>query len=118
MAKRNPRLKKAGSISEYTPEMIAELHKCAKDPAYFARNYVMIKHAKRGKIKFNLYPYQEQMLKNYQDNRFNIILSARQTGKCLSGATKINIIERQDFNLLARAYKLVKSKIKHLIELM
>lgn len=81
MAKRNPRLKKAGTVSEYTPEMIAELRRCARDPAYFARNYVMIKHAKRGKIKFNLYPYQEEMLKMYQDNRFNIILSARQTGK-------------------------------------
>lgn len=81
MAKRNPRLKKAGTISEYTPEMISELRKCARDPAYFARNYVMIKHAKRGKIKFNLYPYQEEMLQMYQDNRFNIILSARQTGK-------------------------------------
>lgn len=81
MAKRNPRLKKAGTVSEYTPEMISELRKCAKDPAYFARNYVMIKHAKRGKIKFNLYPYQEEMLKMYQENRYNIILSARQTGK-------------------------------------
>jgi hypothetical protein len=81
MAKRNPRLKKAGTVSEYTPEMISELRKCKMDPAYFARNYVMIKHAKRGKIKFNLYPYQEEMLKMYQENRYNIILSARQTGK-------------------------------------
>lgn len=81
MAKRNPRLKKAGTVSEYTPEMISELRKCARDPAYFARNYVMIKHAKRGKIPFNLYPYQEEMLKMYQENRYNIILSARQTGK-------------------------------------
>lgn len=81
MAKRNPRLKKAGATCEYTPEMIAEVRKCAKDPAYFARNYVFIKHAKRGKIPFNLYPYQEEMLKMYQENRYNIILSARQTGK-------------------------------------
>jgi hypothetical protein len=81
VARRNPRLKKAGSISEYTPEMINELRKCKADPAYFARNYVMIKHAKRGKIKFNLYDYQVEMLRMYQDNRYNIILSARQTGK-------------------------------------
>lgn len=81
MAKRNPRLKKAGTVSEYTPEMVEELRRCAKDPAYFARNYVMIKHAKRGKIPFKLYPYQEEMLKMYQENRYNIILSARQTGK-------------------------------------
>lgn len=81
MAKRNPRLKKSGLEIEYTPEMISELRKCKKDPAYFARNYVKIKHAKKGKIPFNLYPYQEEMLKMYQENRYNIILSARQTGK-------------------------------------
>lgn len=81
MAKRNPRLKKAGAVSEYTPDMIQELKKCSEDPIYFARNYVMIKHAKRGKIKFNLYPYQEEMLTMYKENRYNIILSARQTGK-------------------------------------
>ncbi len=81
MAKKNPRLKKSGTVEEYTPEMIAEIRKCKLDPAYFARNYVMIKHAKRGKIKFALYPYQEEMLQMYKDNRYNIILSARQTGK-------------------------------------
>lgn len=81
MAKKNPRLKKSGTVDEYTPEMIAEIRKCKLDPAYFARNYVMIKHAKRGKIKFALYPYQEEMLDMYKNNRYNIILSARQTGK-------------------------------------
>lgn len=81
MAKRNPRLKKAGTVSEYTPEMIQELRRCRKDPIYFARTYVMIKHAKRGKIKFNLYAYQEEMMRMYMENRYNIILSARQTGK-------------------------------------
>jgi hypothetical protein len=81
MAKKNPRLKKAGSVSEYTPEMIEELRRCKKDPIYFAKNYIWIKHAKRGKVKFNLYDYQEDMMNRYVNNRFNIILSARQTGK-------------------------------------
>ncbi len=81
MAKRNPRLKKAGAVSEFTPEMIAEVRRCRDDPVYFARKYVMIKHAKRGKIKFDLYPYQEEMLRIYMKNQYNIILSARQTGK-------------------------------------
>lgn len=66
---------------EYTPEQILEIKKCKSDPVYFARNYIMIKHAKRGKIKFDLYDYQENMLRSYFNNRFNIILSARQTGK-------------------------------------
>ena len=81
MASRNPGLKKANSVSEYTREQIIELQRCARDPIYFIRNYVKIKHPKRGKVPFALYDYQEELVRMYQGNRFNIILSARQTGK-------------------------------------
>lgn len=81
MARGNPGLKKSNVQSEYTLEQIRELAKCAKDPIYFIRNYVKIKHPKRGKINFNLYDYQEELIHMYMGNRFNIILSARQTGK-------------------------------------
>lgn len=81
MARTNPGLKKSNSLSEYTQEQIVELARCAKDPIYFIRNYIKIKHPKRGKISFNLYDYQEELIRMYMGNRFNIILSARQTGK-------------------------------------
>lgn len=81
MARGNPGLKKSNTLTEYTQEQIVELAKCAKDPIYFIRNYIKIKHPKRGKIAFNLYDYQEELIKMYMGNRFNIILSARQTGK-------------------------------------
>lgn len=81
MARGNPGLKKSNTQSEYTIEQIRELAKCAKDPIYFIRNYIKIKHPKRGKINFNLYDYQEELVRMYMGNRFNIILSARQTGK-------------------------------------
>jgi len=32
---------------------------CAKDPVFFMRQYCYIQHPKKGKIKFNLYPFQE-----------------------------------------------------------
>lgn len=79
--KKNPGLKRSNVAIEYTTEMISELKKCATDPVYFIRNYVYIKHAKRGKIKFNMYDYQEDMVRKYHNRRFNIVLSARQTGK-------------------------------------
>lgn len=61
--------------------MIIELQRCAHDPIYFIKNYVYIKHAKRGRIKFDLYDYQIELIKKYMGQRFNIVLSARQTGK-------------------------------------
>lgn len=80
-SKKNPGLKRSNVPVEYTREMIVELQRCAMDPVYFIKNYVYIKHAKRGKIKFDMYDYQEEMVKKYHNNRFNIVLSARQTGK-------------------------------------
>lgn len=79
--RRNPGLKKSHQLSEYSEHEISELRKCAKDPIYFIKNYVKIKHPKRGKIPFAMYDYQEQLVNMYMGNRFNIILSARQTGK-------------------------------------
>lgn len=79
--RKNPRLKRSNVPVEYTREMIVELQRCAMDPIYFIRNYVYIKHAKRGKIKFEMYDYQEEMVRKYHTRRFNIVLSARQTGK-------------------------------------
>lgn len=54
--------------------------KCGRDPAYFIKNYVMIRHPKRGLIKFGLFDYQENLLENYRKNRFNVVLKARQLG--------------------------------------
>jgi hypothetical protein len=58
-----------------------ELDKCRKDIVYFIRKYVFIQHPQRGRIPFNLYPFQEAVLKlltNYDYN--DIILKSRQLG--------------------------------------
>ena len=39
-----------------------EYIKCAKDPVYFMKKYCMIQHPTRGRIQFNLYPFQEGVL--------------------------------------------------------
>ena len=46
--------------------VIQEYAKCAKDPAYFMRKYCYIQHPQRGRILFNLYPFQEKVLKLFQ----------------------------------------------------
>ena len=49
-----------------------EYVKCAKDPAYFMKKYCNIQHPTRGRILFNLYPFQEGVLRLFRDSK-NII---------------------------------------------
>lgn len=81
MARRIPGLKRSNTQTAYTQEQMFELYRCSVDPVYFIENYIMIRHAVRGKIKFKMYDYQRELVRRYHRNRFNIILSARQTGK-------------------------------------
>lgn len=77
----NPLLKKAGVKVEYTEEQVAEYIKCAKDPVYFAKNYVKIVNVDEGLINFKMWPFQEKMLRLFRDNRFVITKCPRQVGK-------------------------------------
>ena len=56
-------------------EIIAEEYKkCAVDPIHFMKKYCMIQHPVRGKIPFHLYPFQENCLTDFKDNRFNYVI--------------------------------------------
>ena len=57
-----------------------EYLKCVQDPVHFMRKYCTIQHPTKGKVKFDLYPFQEKCLTEFKDNRYNIILKARQLG--------------------------------------
>ena len=57
-----------------------EYLKCVQDPVHFMKKYCVIQHPKKGKMKFDLYPFQEKCLTEFKDNRYNIILKARQLG--------------------------------------
>ena len=57
-----------------------EYMKSAADPAYFARKYSYISHPQRGRILFNLYPFQDKVLKLFSRDDFSLILKSRQLG--------------------------------------
>ena len=57
-----------------------EYVKCANDPVYFLKKYCVVQHPIKGKIPFNLYPFQEDTISDFVTSRFNIILKARQLG--------------------------------------
>ena len=77
----NPNLKKSGIPLEFTKEQIQEYVKCSKDPVYFAREYVKIVNVDRGLIPFEMYDFQEEMVRTFSKNRFSICKLPRQTGK-------------------------------------
>jgi hypothetical protein len=77
----NPNLKKANTPIEFTEEQILEFLKCKDDPVYFARNYIKIVTLDHGLQPFKMYPFQEKLINNFHNNRFNICKMPRQTGK-------------------------------------
>ena len=80
----NPNVKRDGVVTEWTKEDVQEYAKCMNDPAYFAKNYAKIISLDKGLVPFELYPYQEKMFNSFNDNRFNIVLACRQSGKSIS----------------------------------
>ena len=87
----NPLLKKAGEAIEFTSEMLQEYMKCMNDPIYFSEKYIQIVHVDKGQIPIKLYEYQKEIIKSSHENRFVIVNSSRQSGKCCNINTIVNI---------------------------
>ena len=77
----NPNLKKANTRTEFSAKQVQEFIKCKKDPIYFARNYIKIVSLDEGLVHFKMWDFQEELIKNFHENRFNICKMPRQTGK-------------------------------------
>ena len=54
-----------------------EYLKCASNPVHFMKKYCFIQHPQRGRIQFNLFPFQEKVLTLFQDNPYSLILKSR-----------------------------------------
>ena len=80
----NPNVKRDGVETSFTPEEILEYQKCMEDPSYFAETYIKIISLDEGLVPFDLYDYQRKMFEQFKDNRFNIVLACRQSGKSIS----------------------------------
>ena len=61
-------------------QKVKEILKCGKDPTYFLKTYARISHPMHGLILFDTYEFQDELLQDFNDYRFNIILKARQLG--------------------------------------
>jgi hypothetical protein len=105
-------------------EELATLAKVSNDVFYFSL-FTYVIHPMRGKVKFELYPYQKSVLYNFVKERFNILLKFRQAGitelismYCLWLAMyhpnkKINIISIKD-TTAKKVLKKIKFMYKNL----
>jgi len=57
-----------------------EYVKCAKSPSYFMIKYCMIQHPTKGKVPFQLYPFQQDTLEQFAIHDRLVILKSRQLG--------------------------------------
>jgi hypothetical protein len=57
-----------------------ELLRCKQDPVYFMKKYYTIQHPTKGRMTFNLFPFQEKVLKLLQRHDYTIINKSRQLG--------------------------------------
>jgi len=81
----NPDYKKGNISFEYTEWEYEELKLCAKDIIHFANTYCQVM-TDEGYMKIQLRPYQEMVLRSYQNNRWNIFLAPRQIGKTITSS--------------------------------
>ena len=79
--KGNINLKGINQEIDWTPELVSEYIKCYNDPIYFIETYMKIINVNEGLVSFKLYDYQKEMINGFKENRFNIITTARQSGK-------------------------------------
>ena len=77
----NPNLKRANTPINFTKEDVEEYLRCKKDPVYFAKNYVKIVSLDEGLVPFKMWDFQEKLIRNFHEKRFNICKMPRQTGK-------------------------------------
>lgn len=65
---------------DYKEIIKQEYIRCAKEPDYFMKKYCYIQHPQRGRVLFNLYPFQGKVLKLFRDNPYSLVLKSRQLG--------------------------------------
>lgn len=84
----NENILRKDATFKWTEEMLAEVKLCAKSVLHFAEKHFFI-ITEDGKKRIELYKYQKKLLKAFKSNRFNVVLSSRQSGKALALNTPI-----------------------------
>ena len=77
----NPNLPRVDYKHNFTQNEIYEFMKCADDPVYFAITYMKIVNVDKGLMPFEMWNFQQDMLRSFHEERFSICKLPRQVGK-------------------------------------
>jgi hypothetical protein len=107
MAKDIEIIKKGYSKDRFNLNQIDELKKCMADPLYFCKTYVKIQHPTKGRVPFETYPFQEELIETFHKYKYSIALTARQMGKttCAAGFLLWKAMFEPDTTILIAANK-------------
>jgi hypothetical protein len=94
----------------YTLEEVLELEQAADPdtgPMYFLEHFFYIQHPIRGRLLFQPFDYQIELVANYHNNRFSINMLGRQMGKttCAAGYLLWYAMFVPDCTILIAAHK-------------
>lgn len=103
-------LRRSGVTFRMTKEEQEEYIKCALDVHYFTEKYCKVKTEDGSVNHIKLREYQKEILDNFVNSRFNILMASRQIGKCFSFNTIISL-ERDGIQYDIRFGKLYYSMI-------
>ena len=103
----NSNLKKVGVDISFTEEQAQEFIKCAADPVHFIKNYVKIVNVDHGLVPFNMWSFQEDMVRDFHANRFSICKMPRQVGKTTTtvGYMLWSVLFQEEYNIAILANK-------------
>jgi len=92
-------IRRANVSFRMTNEEQQEYVRCALDIQYFTEKYCKTKTEDGSIGSIKLRDYQKEILDNFVNNRFNILMASRQVGKCNSLIMKVTceIIDKDGF---------------------
>ncbi len=100
-------LRRSGVTFRMTPDEQQEYVRCALDVHYFVEKYCKVKREDGSIGNILLRDYQKQILDNFVNSRFNILMASRQVGKTISSAIFMlhKILFDNDKNIMIVANK-------------
>lgn len=100
-------IRRSGVTFKMSPDEQQEYVKCALDIHYFTEKYCKTKREDGSIGSIKLRDYQKEILDNFVNNRFNILMASRQVGKTISSAIFIlhTILFNNDKNCMIVANK-------------
>ncbi len=94
---RGARLRKANIPFKYSEDELTCLVESMEDKMFYANNFGKLKDGNQGWVNITLRDYQEKLINQYTNNRWNLIMFPRQSGKTTT--TIVDIAHFVTFNV-------------------